>query len=165
LIFSGPAALLLMALAAPPEAGQGSDASPGQVTFRRQIVIRSVRVSPAGARGRRFIEWRERRGPRCVPARAIAGAARMRRDSVDLILRNRSRIRVRLGSACPALDYYQGFYLTPGDDGLVCSERESLRSRVGGQCEIEAFSLLYPVNRRPQAEVQPVGRREARQLP
>jgi hypothetical protein len=100
-----------------------------------------------------------------VPARAIAGAARLKRDSVDLILRNRSRVRVRLGSACPALDYYYGFYLTPGDDGLVCSDREWLRSRVGGRCEIEAINLLYPIDRRPQGKLQPVSRREVRQLP
>jgi hypothetical protein len=137
-----------MALAPPPEAAPETDRRPGQVTVRRQMVIRTVRVTASDGPGRRLVDWRERRGPRCVPAKAIAGVTRMRRDSVDLILRNRSRVRIRLGSACPALDYYYGFYITPGEDGLVCSERDSLRSRVGGQCEIDQFNMLFPVARR-----------------
>ncbi len=153
-MLTGPAALLLMALAPPPEAAPDPDRRPGQVTVRRQIMIRTMRVASPGDPARRLVDWRERRGPRCLPASAIAGAARLRRDSVDLILRNRRRVRVRLGSACPALDYYYGFYITPGEDGLVCSERESLRSRVGGQCEIDGFNMLFPVARGAPRTVQ-----------
>jgi hypothetical protein len=116
-----------------------------KVVVRRQIVIRSVRLAPKAVPGRTQIEWVEQKGPRCVPATAIAGAAQLRQDSVDLMLKNRRRIRVRLGSSCPALDYYYGFYITPGEDGLVCSDRESIRSRMGGQCEIQRFQLLRPV--------------------
>ena len=66
-------------------------------------------------------------------------------SSVDLMMRNGNRIRARLGSSCPALDYYSGFYITPGEDGFVCAGRETIRSRAGGQCEIDMFRLLRPV--------------------
>ena len=46
------------------------------------------------------------------------------RDSVDLILRNRQRVRAKLESSCPALDYYYGFYITPNPDGMVCEDRD-----------------------------------------
>jgi hypothetical protein len=152
LIFSGPVALFLIAIAPPPEAKPERDQPAAQVMVRRQIVIRSISTGPRTGGLRKAVEWQERRGPRCVPAQAIAGAARMRRNSVDLILRNQRRVRVRLGRACPALDYYYGFYITPGEDGLVCSDRDSVRSRVGGQCEIDRFDLLRPVALRPVAK-------------
>jgi len=142
------AALLLMGMQSAPEAAPDATKPPGQVVFRRQIVIRSVRLTPRPTAGQVRVEWREAKGVRCLPAAAIAGAAQLKSDSVDLVLRNRTRIRAKLASSCPALDYYYGFYITPGEDGLVCSARESVRSRVGGQCEIERFWLLRPVARR-----------------
>jgi hypothetical protein len=147
-IFEGVAAALLFGLgaagpiAAPPEPGQRPQA---QMMVRRRIIIRTVRVRPVARDPLRRIEWREAKGPRCLPARAIAGASLLGQDSVDLMLNNGSRVRARLASTCPALDYYSGFYITPGADGFVCADREVIRSRVGGQCEIDAFRALRPI--------------------
>ena len=112
-------------------------------TSRSSSASRAAPASstPAGAS---LIQWRESRGPRCVSASRLVGATLLREDSVDLILRDNSRIRARLQSSCPALDYYRGFYINATDDGRICADRDAIRSRAGGECEIEEFSLLSP---------------------
>lgn len=145
MIFPG-VALLLLALAVEPE---GSDEREGvqyaQLSVHQQIIVRVPARPRTPMPSARSVEWKEGKGPKCVPARAIAGATLLGRDSVDLILRNNSRIRARLENSCPALDYYQGFYITPDADGMICADRDLIRSRVGGKCEIERFRSLKPV--------------------
>jgi len=46
--------------------------------------------------------------------------------------------------ACPALDFYSGFYLRPSADGQVCADRDTVHARSGGQCGIERFRTLVP---------------------
>jgi hypothetical protein len=120
----------------------------GTVTIHQQIIIR---VSPGGRRamsqlgqGQVPVTWQEERGPRCIPARQIAHAALMRQQSFDLVLRDRTRLRARLERRCPALDYYVGFYISPTRDGLICADRDSIRSRAGGECRIDGFRTLRP---------------------
>jgi len=113
-----------------------------QMRLTRRILVRvPVRPSPVPTRASP-IAWRESKGPKCLPARAIAGAALLSENSVDLILRDRRRVRARLDTKCPELDYYYGFYISPAPDGQICADRDSIRSRVGGQCAIERFRLL-----------------------
>jgi hypothetical protein len=114
-----------------------------QAVIRQQVVV--VRVRPTAPAAP--VAWKEGKGLKCVPARAILGAAMPSRNSVDLILRDRSRIRARLGN-CPALDYYYGFYITPNPDGLICADRDIIKSRMGGQCEIDRFRSLQAVAKR-----------------
>ena len=88
-------------------------------------------------------------GPELHPDRAPSSARPWRsQNSVDLILRNRQRVRAKLESSCPALDYYYGFYITPNPDGLVCEDRDIIRSRMGGACEIDRSGASKPVVRR-----------------
>jgi hypothetical protein len=134
----GAAALLLLVGAAP-----APDASPqpeqyAQLVVREQIMVRvQTRPSPAAP-----VQWKESKGPKCVPARAILGASMPSENSVDLVMRDRTRVRARLDSSCPALDYYYGFYIRPNADGMICADRDSIRSRVGGECGIERFRGL-----------------------
>jgi hypothetical protein len=141
----GAAALLSVLLGTPAPAPV-----PGgyeQVTVREQVIVRvPVRMRQATPMASLF-EWKESKGPRCVPARAIAGAALLSENSVDLILRDRRRIRARLERRCPELDYYYGFYISPNPDGMVCADRDMIRSRIGGQCGIDRFRLLQAVRR------------------
>jgi hypothetical protein len=88
------------------------------------------------------IEWKEKKGPKCVQMGQIAGAALVRQDSVDLVLRDNSRVRAKLERSCPAIDYYRGFYVRPTADGRICADRDFFSSRMGGQCEIDAFRTL-----------------------
>lgn len=116
------------------------------VIVREQIIVRvpvrAREVAPVS-----LIRWREGRGPKCLDASQIVGATLLSESSVDLILRDNRRIRARLSSRCPALDYYYGFYIRPTADGKVCAERDIIRSRMGGQCGIKRFRSLTAVRR------------------
>ncbi|HWH18591.1 MAG TPA: hypothetical protein VNT77_09705 [Allosphingosinicella sp.] len=145
MIFWG-AALLLMTLSGASQ----SEAVPepvqyAQISVRQQIIVRVPAQPAPHAPAAKPIEWKEEKGPECLPARAIAGATLLGRNSVDLVLRDHSRIRAKLEKSCPALDYYQGFYISPASDGMICADRDAIRSRVGGHCEIERFRSLRPV--------------------
>src|SRR5919106_979769 len=89
-------------------------------------------------------KWREGRGPDCIAATRLIGATLLRQNSVDLILRDNSRVRARLQRSCPALDYYRGFYINATADGRICADRDSIRSRAGGECQIDQFRSLSP---------------------
>jgi len=146
MILAGAAALLLFALdwqeAPPPRRRVGT------MTMRQQIIIRvprgALRVAPAG---NSLIRWRESAGPRCVAADRIVGAGLLGQNSVDLILRDSTRLRAQLENRCPALDYYRGFYVNATEDGRICADRDSIRSRAGGECQIERFRVLRPERR------------------
>lgn len=110
-----------------------------RVTVHNEIILRiPIRPRP-GMR----IEWHERRGPNCIAAHGIAGAMLSGRSSVDFVLRDRRRFRAELDSDCPALDFYDGFYVQP-DDHRLCARRDVIRSRIGGSCRIERFRRLVP---------------------
>ena len=125
-------------------------ADPGRVAqgvtrlvIRDEVVWR-VPVTPRPVQQR--IAWIERKGPKCVPTGAIRRAMLAGRGNVDFVLANRNRIRAKFSDDCPALDFYAGLYLLPDDD-LLCAGRDSIHSRVGGSCEIQAFRMLQPTLR------------------
>jgi hypothetical protein len=145
MIRTGGAALLLLLFGSAQERPTAPPAQ-GTLTVRhRQIIIRvpsGIRqVAPAGAS---LIKWREGRGPDCIAATRLIGATLLRQNSVDLILRDNSRVRARLQRRCPALDYYRGFYINATADGRICADRDSIRSRAGGECQIDQFRTLSP---------------------
>lgn len=150
MIRAAGAALLLLV-----STGNGDDqarpAGPRQGLGAQQQII--IRISPAPrAQGRlgiarRNLAWEEERGPRCIPARAIVNADQLGQESVDLILRDATRIRARLERRCPSLDYYHGFYVSPNRDGMICADRDAIRTRSGGSCGIDRFRLLRPRER------------------
>lgn len=100
------------------------------------VVTYSRPVSGAG--------WVERKSGRCVAVRRISAVTVMNSDSVDLLLSDGKRLRAKLGSDCPALDFYSGVYLKPDPDGRLCADRDWIRSRSGGQCQIQDFRSLVP---------------------
>lgn len=119
---------------------QAPPAPPVRVmTVERQMILRvPVRPYP-----RMNFQWEEEKGPKCLPVGAIAGAMLSGPGSIDLVLRNRQRMRVRLDNDCEGLDFYDGFYLQT-EDGQFCAKRDSIRSRMGGTCRIEKFRMLVP---------------------
>jgi hypothetical protein len=145
MILANAAALLLHLLGG--EAGAAQPAAPGaQVTVRQRLIIRMPRNAVAvSSSSPAFTRWREGRGPRCVAMRAVAGATLLGDTSVDLVLADRSRVRAHLERGCGALDFYRGFYVNGTEDGMICADRDSIRSRMGGQCRIERFRSLTAV--------------------
>ncbi|MCY7281655.1 MAG: hypothetical protein LH610_12330 [Sphingomonas bacterium] len=109
------------------------------MTIERQMILRvPVRPYP-----RMTLRWEEEKGPKCLPVGAIAGAMLSGPDSIDIVLRNRQRLRAKLDNDCEGLDFYGGLYLQT-EDGQLCAKRDVIRTRVGGTCPIEKFRLLVP---------------------
>lgn len=115
-----------------------------QLTIRQRIVIRVPAVPAPSMQPLRRLRWKEKGGPKCISANALAAAAVFKADAVDLVMRGGKRLRALLDDGCPALDYYRGFYLTPTQDGKICAGRDMIHSRMGGQCSIEKFKTLEP---------------------
>lgn len=121
-----------------------------QLTLRERVVIRIPRVSaqatrPQGTeRSGKPVEWEEKKAPKCIATQHLAGAAVTRDGDVDLILNNGGRLRAKLDDDCPTLAFYAGFYLKPATDGMICADRDALRSRSGARCEIARFRTLVP---------------------
>ena len=140
MIFTGLIGMLSALLA-----GGGAPAAPlpgvKVMTVEERLTIR-VPVTPR-PRPRLHIRWEEEKGPKCLPARAIAGAFLSGPDSIDFVLRNRQLVRARFDSDCDGLDFYGQLYVQP-EDRRICAKRDTIRSRVGGSCRIRRFQLLVP---------------------
>ncbi|MEO6361210.1 MAG: hypothetical protein ABIO43_11660 [Sphingomicrobium sp.] len=133
----------LSSLLTPGGAGQVAQSrAVSQVTIQEQLIVRV----PVQSRPQRF-EWEEHKGPKCIATSDIRGAKLSGPQQVDLMLRDHSRIRAKFDDDCPALDFYEGFYLKPEDENL-CAKRDSVRSRMGGSCRIEKFRRLTPKDKR-----------------
>lgn len=103
-----------------------------------------MRVQLRPRRAVQALEWVERKGPKCIATGAIRGAMLSGDRDVDFLLAGRRRMRAKLSDDCPALDFYEGFYIAPEGDDRICARRETIRSRVGGSCQIERFRELVP---------------------
>lgn len=110
------------------------------MTVEHQVIMR-IPVRPFAMP--RHIEWVERKGPKCIAADTIRGAALSGEDHIDFILGDRKRIRAELSDDCPALDFYGGFYVKP-EDAQLCARRDSINNRIGARCEIKKFRRLEP---------------------
>lgn len=89
------------------------------------------------------LRWRETKGPRCIGAQQVLAATLAEGRQIDFHLRDRRRIRAKMDSDCPTIDYYGGFYLQP-EDKRICAGRDEIRPRMGGSCRIERFHLMVP---------------------
>lgn len=129
---------LSVAVSVPARADPLDSFEIAQLSVRSRVVVRIqtevVTVEP--------MAWREKKGPRCLPAALIQGAAVVAPASVDFILRGGQRVRARFAASCPALAYYSGFYVTPNADGQMCAGRDSVRDRAGGECEVAKLRSL-----------------------
>jgi hypothetical protein len=109
------------------------------LVVEREVIMRI----PVRSRPVRPFAWVEKRGPKCIEASNIRGAALSGRETVDFLLFDRTRLRAQLSEDCPALDFYNGFYVTP-QKGKLCARRDEIHSRIGRSCTIEGFSRLLP---------------------
>ncbi|WP_445193681.1 hypothetical protein ACT009_07345 [Sphingomonas sp. Tas61C01] len=149
-----PATLLALALPA-ANVVDGAAFAPDsvrvtQMTIRQRIIIRVPRVAmPAPGQMRSTtsqmpvpIRWKEKKGPKCVAGAELAGAMIVRPRTVDVALTTGKRIRAILDDDCQPLDFYSGFYIRPGSDGMICADRDVIRVRSGATCAIDSFKTL-----------------------
>ncbi len=117
-----------------------------RATFTQRVIIRVPNMAPPprGTKPLAQQKWEERRAPRCIATERIAAAAVRDRRNIDLLTNNGERMRARLDKRCPTLDFYSGFYIRQTPDGQICADRDSIRTRSGATCEIDAFRRLVP---------------------
>lgn len=138
----------------PPLSEQSS--SFWQLVIEQQLIIRvpaqrsqlnSFSAGPEQSRRANElpIVWKEKKAPKCVAMRNILGMQAVQRDSIDLITRQRQRLRAQLNRGCRALDFYAGFYMQGSKDGKLCEDRDQIHARTGAKCEIDKFRLMVPV--------------------
>lgn len=147
--FSVASSLLLLA-AAPAAAPAGApDWNAVTLTLQEQqqrVTIQVPRVtitSSATIVVRRAPRVIERKTKDCVKVQDIAGFAGVNtQESVDLVLRDGSLLRAKLGRDCPALGFYNGFYVKTNKDQKICAGRDAIRTRSGRSCDVEAFRTL-----------------------
>jgi hypothetical protein len=135
-----PFSLLLSLL--PAMFGFASAAQSDEVrtlVVEREVIMRI----PVRSRPVRPFAWEEKKGPKCIEASNIRGAALSGRETVDFLLFDNTRLRAQLSEDCPALDFYNGFYVTP-EKGKLCARRDEIHSRIGRSCTIERFRRLLP---------------------
>ncbi|WEJ99820.1 MAG: hypothetical protein P0Y59_23460 [Candidatus Sphingomonas phytovorans] len=140
-------ALILLALApgASVDESRLDKVEVAQLTVHQRIIIRIPRLpftSREPIQDQQSVRWSEKKGPKCVAMSDLVGAAISAPDSIDLMIEDGSRVRARLNDDCPPLDYYSGYYLKPTQDGMVCADRDAIRSRSGGSCRIKEFKRL-----------------------
>ena len=116
-------------------------ATVSRVIIRDEVVMRVPVIRPRTAWP---VRWVEKRGPKCINSRAVIAASLADGNSIDFLLRDRRRVRAKMDSECPTLDFYGGFYLQPGDD-RICARRDEIRNRIGGSCRIQRFRSMVPV--------------------
>lgn len=141
-------ALLLSLLPALFGFSAGAQSDQVRTLVVQQDVIVRVPVRPRAIP--RALEWTEHKGPKCLATVDLRGATLSGREHVDFLLHDRRRVRAELSSDCPALDFYNGFYLRP-EEGRICARRDSIHSRMGSSCRIERFRRLVaqPMRRLP----------------
>ena len=159
---AAPAADAVPQVAVPEPLVAISAPTPEQVTSFWQVIIEQqliIRVPAQRSRLNNFaaepgparratdvpIVWKEKKAPKCVAMRNIAGMQAVQRDSIDIITRQKQRLRAQLNRGCRALDFYAGFYMQGSKDGKLCEDRDQIHARTGAKCEIDKFRLMVPV--------------------
>lgn len=159
---AAPAADAVPQVAVPEPLVAISAPTPEQITSFWQVIIEQqliIRVPAQRSRLNNFaaepgparratdvpIVWKEKKAPKCVAMRNIAGMQAVQRDSIDIITRQKQRLRAQLNRGCRALDFYAGFYMQGSKDGQLCEDRDQIHARTGAKCEIDKFRLMVPV--------------------
>ena len=121
-----------------------------QVRIERRVIIRIPRQSPSNMSSLSRLErseptkWREKKVGKCLPMSDIQAVQMSGERYLDLMMRDRKRIRAQLEKKCQSRSFYSGFYLEKSSDGRICAGRDILHSRTGMKCEIERFRQMVP---------------------
>jgi hypothetical protein len=122
-----------------------------QLRIEKRVIIRVPRRRPSPLAPRTgFSEevpqqaYREKKIGKCLPMDNILGVQMFEDRFLDLVTKDRKRVRAQLEEKCQARSFYSGFYMEKTGDGKMCAGRDILHSRTGAKCEIERFRELVP---------------------
>lgn len=135
-----PAALLALATTLVAAPVWAEDVLLAQLTIHERIVVRVQKMAPLVAP--KPVQWKERKGPKCVSPGDLAGVLINQPGSVDMVMFGGKWLRAKLDGQCKSLNFYSGIYMKPGADGRVCADRDVIRARSGATCGIAAFKML-----------------------
>ena len=124
-----------------------------QVRIEQRVIIRIAPSSPTVRQEmlsrlpRREMpsQYHEVKDDRCLPVNAIAGVSPVQANRLLLFMRDHRVLSASLDRACDAAAFYSGFYVERSDDGMLCSGRDTLKSRAGTSCEVAQFNRLVAV--------------------
>lgn len=88
----------------------------------------------------------ERKVGKCVPVAGIAGVQIGGDNRLLLFMRDQRLIGANLEKACQARDFYSGFYVDRTNDGRLCIDRDSIRSRSGTTCSVRKLRQLVALD-------------------
>jgi hypothetical protein len=112
-----------------------------QIIIRQTKIIRVPSV-PSLVPSAPRLSFKEKDAPKCIRWTNLAATVVSSPTTIDVIVRGGMRYRLKLEKSCQAIDFYQGFYVKPTADGQLCKDRDSIRSRAGGECGIDKFKIL-----------------------
>lgn len=122
-----------------------------QVRIEKRVIIRVPRRRPSSlapmtdfSREASPQSYREKRIGKCLPMNNLLGVQMFADRYLDLVTKDRRRIRAELDDKCQARSFYSGFYVEKTSDGKMCAGRDILHSRTGAKCEIDKFRELVP---------------------
>ncbi|WP_417616452.1 hypothetical protein [Parasphingorhabdus sp.] len=122
-----------------------------QVRIEKRVIIRVPRRRPSPLAPMVDFpqeaprqNYREKKIGKCLPMNNILGVQMFEDRYLDLLTKDRKRIRAELEDKCQARSFYSGFYMEKTADGKMCAGRDILHSRTGAKCEIERFRELVP---------------------
>jgi hypothetical protein len=140
--------LLFTAPASAPEPPSWDMAADLLQQQQQRVILHVPRVTVSTTtiilRAPRPVALVEKKADDCVKMEDLAGFSVNRFDSVDLVLKNGALLRAKLGNDCPALGFYNGFYVKANKDRKMCARRDSIRSRSGRLCAVQSFTALVP---------------------
>jgi hypothetical protein len=141
-LLSGDAGAAQLRLAERPPAIRHVELA--QLSIEQRVIIRIPTMPAAEAEPapRTVLQWKESKGPRCVPLNLIRAATITGKSGVTMVVSRAERYLAHMSRACRAADFYAGFYISPNKDGVICAGRDSLHARNGSACDIEKFSRL-----------------------
>ncbi|HVJ03151.1 MAG TPA: hypothetical protein VM662_13295 [Sphingomonas sp.] len=137
----------LLLLAAPAPVAGPVDWDSAASALQQRVIMHVPRMSVTSTTviiRRAPVALAEKKSWDCVKMERIAGFTVNRFDSVDLQLKDGKQLRVKLGKNCPALGFYQGFYMKATGDKKMCAGRDFIRSRSGRSCGVEQLVALEP---------------------
>ena len=127
-------------LAAVPALAAPADVEYAQLTIHERIVVRVQKMAPVSKP--KPVQWKERKGPKCVAPGDLAGVLVSPDNNLDMVMFGGKWLRAKLDGQCKSLNFYTGVYLKPGADGQVCAGRDTIRARSGAGCGIAGFRTL-----------------------
>lgn len=131
-----------MLLAAAPALVSAQDLGQAfaQLTIHERVVVRVQKMAPVSAP--KPVQWREKKGPKCVTPGDLAGVLISPGNNLDMVMFGGKWLRAKLDGQCRTLNFYSGIYLKPGGDGRLCAGRDMVRARSGAGCMVSAFRML-----------------------